>query len=522
MRKLMSWPLLLAAPLAGLVRAAEEANYPFASRLDDARYQVVVATLPQKRIDPAAVAASPFPNWGLRVVRVTPGSQADQMGMKAESVISKLNGTEYYHHKAGLRPDKDGKRVVTVVSAEGEVRDYDFKAGVVGTRAGNDYRYEQYLYQNTPRGKWDRDLLVAAVAWQQGNHPLAEDALARATAAGLPASVFTRFYGGLLALDRGQPDLSRRLTAAVVKELPADPAKISRFFHPGLATLGLAFQDFSLLEPGAIDRAGLDSEIQAATIKPWKAWSKSGPRPSLLKQALAGAGEEKIPSIIKERAEWANDHAKLDLDPLRRDGFAISIPTGHYDMHVFTPPEPIRDAIWEIHFALADGGDLKPVGVESMNTLRFAMLDRAGDASRRPSTTGGLENRMIAGLTYDRQRNNERLVKITGGPAGGEVVDTQVFLPVLGAKEFEALKARGGPGKRRLEPDDPRLAKLTFIRIGNEVEVLSGSRPILHLPIDPKVKDLAFYIFSQGTNYIVDHMSLRPISAVDLNLAPGE
>lgn len=518
----MIWSLLLAAPVASIVHAAEEGDYQFASRLDDARYQAAVAALPQKRIDPAAVAASPFPTWGLKVVRVTPGSQADQAGMKVDSVIWKLNGTEYYHHKSGMRPNADGKRVVTAVSAAGEVRDYDFKPGVLGTRSGNDYRYEQHLYQNTPRGKWDRDLLVAAVAWQQGNHPLAEDALARATAAGLPASVFTRFYGALLALDRGKPDLSRRLTAAVVKELPAEPAKIPRFFHPGLSTLGLAFQDFSLLDAGVADRAGLDSELQAATLRPWKAWAKSGPRPSLLKQARANAGEEKIPSIVKERAAWANDHAKLDLEPLRRDGFAISIPTGHYDMHVFTPPEPIQDAIWEIHFALADGGDLKSIGFESMNTLRFAMLDRSGGTSGPPQTTGGLENRMIAGLTYDRQANGERLVKITGGPIGGEVVDTQVFLPVLGAKEFDALKGRGEPGKSRLDPDDPRLAKLTFIRIGNEVEVLSGTRPILHIPIDPKVKDLAFYIFSQGTNYLIDHMSLRPISAVDLNLAPAE
>jgi hypothetical protein len=505
-----------------MLAAADEAvAYKFSFPINDDAYAKATGSLPQPRIDPKTVGSSPFPTWGLTIASVTPGSEADKMGLTVDSVIARLNGEEYFHHKLGLNPDAGGKRVLSVISPQGVPHDYDLKPGKNGFSAGNSYRYEQYIYQNTPRGKWDRDLLVASVAWQAGNHPLAEAALQRAGDAGLPSSVFTRYFGALLALDHGDLDLSHKLLSALLKDLPADRGKISRFFYPGLSTLALAYQDFDLLAACVAEREGLTRELQQASIVPWKAWAKAGPHESLYQKAVANAGQNLIPGVTKVKAQWVYDPNDLDLEPLKKDNFGNWIPMGHYDFHAFEPAGSIKDAIWEIQFACGDGGELERTGYESINSLKFVVCDRAGTSARAKRSPRDRDARAIAGFTYIRSANGERLVRLTGGPTG-EDIDTQSFVPLLSNSQLDAAKANRNSGKPLIDPADSHFSKLTMIRIGNEAEILLNERSIFHIPIDPEVKDLAFFVFSQGTSYFIDHMSLRPIVVVDLDLGTGD
>ncbi len=162
------------------------ASYLFRPLMDYGAYAKAMGDLPAKRIDPSAVASSPFPTWGVIVLRVTPGSQAAAAGMVNGTVIESVNEKEYYHRKLGMDPDANGKRHIWAVDPTGVQHEYNFKPGLLGNSSVNGPRPEQYVFQNSPRGEWDRDMLVAAVAFEAGDHPLAETALQRATAAGMP------------------------------------------------------------------------------------------------------------------------------------------------------------------------------------------------------------------------------------------------------------------------------------------------------------------------------------------------
>ncbi|MEO5914952.1 MAG: hypothetical protein ABIS50_12010 [Luteolibacter sp.] len=515
MKSLLAGSACLLFALHSAVAAEQQAAYIFVSRLDAAAYEKAVAGLPQRRIDPEVVKDSPFPTWGVLVSRVTPNSQASRAGLTAGTIIDGLNGAEYHYHKQGLDPDANGKRVVSAVTPDGVHHDFNFKPGIIGTSSGKGYLSEQYLFQNIPRGKWDRDMLVAALAFQQSDHALAEAALQRAGAAGMPPSIFTTYFGALLALDHGEAALSRKMMEDLLKQLPSDRKKISRFFFPGLATLTFAFQNFDLLEPVLADREGMENELQPDSIQSWKAWAKSGPHESLLKRAIANAGDNVMQRVIPVSDNWHEEYQMMDPDPLRRDNHTAWLPPTYYDHRPFAPPVPFHDAIWETRVAVGDGGDFKSTQRISFNNFSLSLIDRAGksDFARESPDRDG---RTVASFDYYHDSSGERYVRFTGGPASGDV-ETYQDIPLLNADELRGAENRAKSGQVPLAVSDPHFVTVTIIRLGDEVEILLDRHPVLHIPIDPKVGELAFLLHANGTSFVVSHMSLRPIYPAKLN-----
>jgi len=423
------------------------------------------------------------------------------------SLIHRLNGKEYYFHKQGLHAAPDGRREVAWISPDGIEHTFNFAPGRIGISSGRGDRPDLYVFRNSPRGEWDRDLLIAATAWYQGDHVLAESGLLRAKAKGLPDSPITAYYQALFTFDRGDLAGARKAYDALLAQLPADKKMISRFYHPGLVTLGLAFQDFDTVEAAVVEREGMKDELQPATVRNWKAWAAGKPHESLLARAVAGAGEELRSKIIKLDNDWSGPFEVWDPKPFRKDGYAIVLKPSFYDYRPFTLPTPLRDAIWEVTVALRDSDELHGTMGTAYGTFEIALVDRPGTSTAAAQAPDSRDARRLIGLKRQHVLSGERIFCYAGSPDGRQEAEGQLHIPMLLGNQFRDVT------KVKLPPGDPRWVKFTLIRLGNEAEILLNGQTVFHIPVDPKAGDLGFFLQGFSTSFIVKHMSLRPIAS---------
>ena len=222
-----------------------------------------------------------------------------------------------------------------------------------------------------------------------------------------------------------------------------------------------------------------------------------------------------MPRVIPEQGKWGGEFEMMDPGPLRNLPYGAWIPPGHYDHRPFAPPVPLRDAIWEIEVAVGDGGPLEPaIRSKGFHELNFSVIDRVGQSAAAAGSPHSRRDRVVVGASSYHNLNNERFLRVSGGPSGEEF-ETQHAVPLLDSHKVQATQDRhkDKAGPPMLESNDPHIYQLTFIRLGDEAEILLDGRPIMHIPIDPKVGDLAFLVHSVGASFVITKMSLRPIGA---------
>jgi hypothetical protein len=497
--------MLCARGLADTTEASPAPRVAYQAPLSDVAYAKAVASLPQNRIDPSVVAEGKFPTWGSLVVAVEPGSRAEQAGLTVGSLMDRLNGKEFYNRAMPLDPGANGMRLISWVTPDGVRHQSEFGPGLIGFTWSNGHRPENYLYQNSRHGKWDRDLLIASVAWQSGDHVLAETALLRARSAGLPTSIFTTYFEALLEFDHGNVKKSRDLYDKFLGELPAATDKIHRFFHLGLSTLATAFQDFRILESVTAEDRGLDKQLESTTLGSWKEWVKKGPHESLMRNALDAAGDDVMKSVVMMENK-RNGMKKRKLGPLKRGWVQEMIPIAHYSYYTFAPADPFCDVIWQVRLAL---GDAEPLGLgedEGIRTMTLSIEDRSETSDLARGDQQSQMARTLASICFQQFYNGDRLVIFAGGPSSG-IVQTQHYFPLLNLDQISKFEKSRSP----LDPNDPCYVLITLIRLGDQAEILLDGRSVFHIPLDSTANDVGFKVESVGTSFSIGSMTLRPI-----------
>jgi hypothetical protein len=504
--------LLLLQFAAAFACAAPEAKgqggtskFTFTIRVEKDAYWKAVAAYDPARTDPVKVAASKFPAYSSMLVYIVPGSQAEKAGLKKGWRVTSANGQEIWCHQMPVPPMENGKREVEAISPEGEKKKIQFEDGRIGYNCVNGHLPEIAALQLIPRGKWDGDIMVATVAWNEGNHALAETALRLAVNRGMPSNPVLTHYASLLALDRGKPDQARALNAEFLKKYP-DPAKIPRFYRAGLRTLGAGLGDFGLLKMATQEYAGLRRPALVPEIaEEWRVWKDADDRTPLLSLAKAASGPDLLAKCERVVVKWQSEEHVTDFEPARDGTYVREVQAGRYNRLSFAPPGAIRDMIWTMRF-----GYLETAPSDADTMLTICLVDRQGssDFARRAQFLP--LDKSVAYLKLQRAYGASNNVEIAAGPCGASFT-SQCEFPGMSPEDYAQFK-------RLVESNSPESKKIThnvhelsLIRIGQEAEIVLNGKSLLHVPIDTKAEDLFCIFQNEGFSVVIDGMSVHKI-----------
>ncbi len=475
----------------------------FIGTATEAEFRAFAVDLPPHQLNVAVIDASPLPPWGVIVSDVTPGSQAEKAGLAPGSVIHTFNGRPYWHHRLGLQTVP---RKLEVVSPEGVAQRFEFGGGRLGIRTTNHHHPGKYLLEELPRGSWDRDMLIAMLAWERGRYAVAEHALAQAREKGMPENTFSAYYGAMLAMGRSDHAAARRLFDRLKEDLKKHE-RPPRFFLSGLATLAFQYHDFALLRRVMAEDAGLPEKIRPEAADIWSS-VKIDPGKPLLPFARANAGPDVISEVRVLRDGWAKDGDIQNPEPLRGGRYLkFGEPNRNFRLY-FGPGLPLRNVLWEMRLVF---GHSEPPSRLAANSIEFSLMDRGIPRElSSPEATGETGPRAIAKVVALERHTGERWTGFGGGSVRGTLFTQRAF-PFLDGAGVRELRQRERAGEATPIPPGIRVIHLALVRLGNEVEISADGEILLRLPIDPEVGDLGCFIRIVGTAVAIEDMTLRHV-----------
>lgn len=504
-RSLIACICILSACIWWLPAAAK--GNPFSAKVDEGDFQRFTNRFAPSRIDPQKVETSPFPAWGVIVTRVDEGAPADRAGLEAGWVFKTFNGKPYWHHDIPIRAEDPVKEIVAI-SPDGTVtKEFRFGPGRMGYSSGNAYRPENDVLARIKRGPWDSDMLIAAVAWEQGAQDIAETALHHAIAKGMPENMLTLYYSTLLKMERGEA-AAAKLGLEQMKKAFEKEGGIPRFFIYGLHALCLAYNDFKYLAEVMDARGVLDESMNRDIADGWIAKPPKGNDP-LLAKARAKAGDDLFPGTYTPKDDPFVGQKDFGVGYYKKLPASISVQPARYRTSYFVTKEPIRNAIWNIRFALAKSG---PPDDHYHTTLKFALIDRQHASAAASAAPNDVLSNSVAMFSVVEEVSGQKGVQLAAGP-GSRKIYLQRNAPYTDQLQAPLPDA---PAERAPSPALPGGAKLldvTLIRLGDEIEIHLNDNLLMRVPIDPAVEDLGFYIQNVGFAITVKEMTIREIKA---------
>jgi hypothetical protein len=350
-------------------------------------------------------------------------------------------------------------------------------------------------------------MLIAAVAWEQGAQDIAETALHHATAKGMPENVFTLYYSTLLKMERGDAAAAKMGLEQMKRTFEKDGG-IPRFFIYGLQALCLAYQDFKYLAEVLDARGVLDESMNRDVVDGWIAKPLKGKEP-LLAKARTKAGDDLLPGTRTPEDDPFVGQRDFGVGYYKKLPVSFSVQPARYRTSYFVTKEPIRNAIWNIRFAVVRSG---PPDDHFYTSLRFAMIDRQHESAAAKAAPKDVLANSVAAFAIVDESSGQKGVQLSAGP-GSRKIYLQRNAPYtnqLTAPPPDDPAERVPPPAL---PEDAELLDLTLIRLGDEVEINLNDKPLMRVPIDPTVEDLGFYIQNVGFAITVKEMTIREIKA---------
>lgn len=497
---LRNLPALLVACSWIVLDAAEALE--FRKLVPDEDYAAYSKTLDETRVDVAKALAEKRPPFAALIERVEDGGQAAQAGLEPGWVVESYNGKLFFDHTLKMEPGgPDGLTRKTVVcSPQGEFKTLDFKPGKIGFTLGNWIHPEKFVLQKTPRGAWDRDMLIASQAWTCGRHDVAETALAKAQEAGMPDNPIARYYRALLALDRGADAEARTIWAEVMQDI--GPDAISPYYLPGVRTYAWQYRDFGLLRRAVEVDAFMPFRVQPAIIDSW-AKSLAAPPSSLLPLAAERSGKDLMPTVVSVPDQVWKNWRLVPAEFLHQGWTAVPGTPGKSIAYHFMPKQPVKNVLWEV--TLAVGNAERPIEAFP-NSVSFALMDR----SQKGGDPRNIDAKRVISFSALEHADGMRWTGFGGGLQDG-LLYTQRTVPWISKEEAKGIANKVEKQERAALPGVGKTIDLIFVRIGNEAELLVNGQTWAKLPVPDSVEDLGFFFQVVGAVVVVDRMALYPL-----------
>ena len=483
---------------------ARQMTSPFRDVIPAARYTSAVARLDQEKIDLAALEKSRLPTLATKIASVTSGGVAEKLGIKPGWFLLKVDGKTIWHRKLDLNREKNARKIV-LMTPRGMVKEFEISKGLIGINHRNYRRLDLfYLRSKAWRGTWDKDVLVALTAWEDGMPGLAQSGWHRAMTAGMPPNPMAAYFAALFALRQGETETVQKFTRYILQNYPL-PGTVPKHFLVGLQTVGLSTGSLTLLKRVSEESGHLMGPGKAMLAE-WEKWGPPTPG-SLLQRAQERRQENVLATThsIKEHKFYPGemeDHKRVTLGRYR----ARTMP-GFYEAMFYGTKQPMRNAILSMSFEFGSSG---PQARKSNgNTFSIALVDaewKSGlrDEAHRSKWFAG----DVARLHFWEIKDGEFGVTICGGPSGRDYFTTTRY-QVLKHSEITDIYAGIKTGKP-WQVHNKRRFQVYLVRFDNEAEITVNDRVLMRLPVDPNVGQLAVYTHSAGVGMYVDKITLCP------------
>jgi len=474
----------------------------FRKLVPDDAYAAYAKSLDETKLDVAQALAEKRPPYAALIRSVEEGGQAAQAGLAPDWVVESYNGKLFFDHTLKMTPGgPDGvTRKAVVCSPAGEFKTLDFKPGKIGFMLANWTHPEKFVLQKTPRGPWDRDMLVASEAWTCGRHDVTETALAKAQEAGMPDNPIARYYRALLALDRGADEEAKKIWAEVMKDI--GPDAISPYYLAGVCTYAWHYRDYGLLRRAVETDAFMPFRIQPATIDAWAKSAAQAPG-SLLELAAQRPGKDLMPTVVSVPDEIWKGWKLIPAEFLHQGWTAMPGTPGKSNAYHFMPKKPVKNVLWEITLAVGSAGRAVE---EFPNSVSFALMDRSQQQGNPRET----DAKRVISFSALEHADGMRWVGFGGGIQEGTLY-TQHTVPWITSAEAAAIVAKVDKQERAPLPGEGKTIELTFIRINNEAELLVNGHTWAKMPVPDSVENLGFFLQVVGTVVVIDRMALYPL-----------
>ena len=211
---------------------------PSKAKISEEDYAVHLEYLTPK-IEEALSEARARPVFGIRIVSVTPKSQASAAGLMVGDVITKLDGV-VLPEVSGLSEWRNGKtQTLTVWTAAAGEREIPIHPGMIGVSSGASWSLlHGYLATREAGAAWEKDLMLAAVA-RDDNLQMMESALVAAQEKGCNHPMWI-VAATALAVDMGRfPEARAFARVALTRVSAPERLPIAKQLYIALVASGL-------------------------------------------------------------------------------------------------------------------------------------------------------------------------------------------------------------------------------------------------------------------------------------------
>lgn len=424
------------------------------------------------------------PAFGMRIEAVTPGSQAETIGLKPGDFIFQV-GTRAMRGFVDWR--REGEETL-FFCRDGKKGTATIQSGLIGVNFVESFRPQiAYLRGEIGRAdpRWD-EATVTALSLLASDPESALKHWEAVKALDYPADELDAFVRAFASWRLGRNVPVREAYAAVDGEFKTMP----RLYAAFLEDMAYATGQIDLLR--SLHLADPDSsKVNAAHLKTWDTLSaKPVQARKLLDLAKRLRDRDLVPELVplggEDSPKWAER-----LEKLRTKGsFAPS--AGRYQTTKLRFPEGVAD----YHLSLSCQLFVWDFHERWSSTVRLGVFSPTGEGNR-------LGNRVLAELGVSADRYIGTRISSRGG------YDAQSHYHNLSGKP---IPVKGG----EKEGDPLKMSgafRIDLVRLGNEVAAYCDGIPYCHLPIDPASPSAELHWFASGISARVNRFeawSLKP------------
>lgn len=446
---------------------------------------MLLAPAPAFAEDWARIAAeTDEPAFGMRIEAITPGSQAETIGLEPGDFI-------YQVGDRAMRGFVDWKREgeeTLFFCREGRKGTATIQSGLIGVNFVESFR-PQIAYLRGEIGsadsRWD-ETAVAALSVLATDPDNALKQWEAVKALDYPADELDAFVRAFASWRLGRNAPVREAYAAVDGEFKTMP----RLYAALLEDMAYATGQIDLLR--SLHEADPDSsKVNAAHLKTWETISaKPLQARKLLDLAKRLRDRDLVPELMpldgEDSPKWAER-----LEKLRTKG-SFSPSAGRYQTTKLRFPEGVAD----YHISLSCQLFVWNFHERWSSTVRLGVYSPTAEGKR-------LGNRVLAELGVSADRYIGARISSRGG------YDTK--------SRYHNLSGKPIPAKGGEKEDEPlkmsKVFRIELVRLGNEVAAYCDGIPYCHLPIDSASPTAELHWFASGISARVNRFeawSLKP------------
>ena len=409
-------------------------------------------------VDAAVHRARTHPT-GILIYRLTPDGQADDAGLEAGDYILTINGAELNSYGNEWSRDEDARKLVYRPAEGGATKSVTLSSGSTGTWYQAEIPGLRDYVGALDDGMSPDPLILAAILAVEEDAALAETAMHRALASGYAPGPVSDAVGIAAALRTNRPAVAWAFAEHLMEARPELPAEYRMIVTRAAFASGqfLWLHDLDKRFPNVL---WADDYLEPDSVTKWLAERTIENRPSARRSELGLRSRFHDVKMVTE-----NIRSPRKWPPRRNITFSDTTKQGYWARSLYRIEGGLKQVIWEMEFQTRRTSEPMEEGRERWGNVARFTLHSVGEDSKLKATLGGVE--------------------LESEPTGFSLRTLGVGMNESASESWASL-------------DPERRVKLTFLLVGDEMEIQMNGSTVLWMPCTREFHDLGFNIFVSG------------------------